>query len=160
MSAELEILPAGRRGRRSRYAAAYCERVLELAAKGYGKAEIAAALSVSRMTLNAWIKAHPDFREAMDRAKDLEFAWWLRKGRECLEKSWNAASWALQMRNRFGEHFSDPSGKPLKGKKKESRNADRLRTEMERKLSRIADAGAKDEVSLEPDAGRTATPEP
>ncbi len=32
-------------------------------------------------------------------------------------------------------------------------NAERLRDEMERKLSRIADAGAEKEVSCEPGAG-------
>ena len=156
MSADLQILPARSRGRPSLYDCAYCERVLELAAEGCGKAEIAAALSVSRKTLNAWIKAHGEFREAVRQAKDLEYAWWLATGRKGqFEKGWNAASWALQMRNRFGGYFADRSDKPAKRKRKGSKNAERLRAEMERKLSRIADAGEEEAISLLPDPGRT-----
>ncbi len=159
MSADLEILPARPRGR-SLYDAAYCERALELAAEGCGKAEIAAALSVSRKTLNAWIKAHPEFREAMSRAKDLEYAWWLAAGRKGqFIKTWNAASWALQMRNRFGKRFRDRAPPPQGEGPKDVMNAERLREEMERKLSRIADAGAEEEVSREPDAAGAGEPE-
>ena len=153
MSADLEILPPRHRGRPSRYDAAYCERVLELAAEGCGKAEIAAALSVSRETLNAWIKARPEFREAMSRAKELEYAWWLAAGRKGqFVKTWNAASWALQMRNRFGARFRDRSSQHRGEEPKDAMNAERIRDELERKLSRIADAGAPEEVPCEPDA--------
>lgn len=161
MSADLEILAARPRGRPSLYDAVYCERVLGLAAEGCGKAEISAALGICRKTLNAWIKAHADFREAMIRAKDLEYAWWLATGRKGqFEKSWNAASWALQMRNRFGKDWSERTGKPAKSKRsKEAKNVERLRDEMERKLSRIADAGTTDQVPSEPDAGGARNPE-
>src|SRR6516165_9593805 len=107
MSAVSEILPARPRGRPTLYHAAYCERVLDLASQGCCKAEISAALRVSRKTLDGWAKAHPEFREALTCAKELEYAWWLRAGREGqFVKGWNAASWALQMRNRFGKRFS------------------------------------------------------
>jgi hypothetical protein len=153
VSANLEILPARHRGRPSLYDGVYCERVLELAAQGCGKAEIAAALFVSRKTLNAWAKIHPEFREAMNRAKDLEFAWWLKTGREGqFNKSWNAGSWALQMRNRFGKRFEGRAAPQAPEETKDATHAERLRGEMERKLSRIAVAGAEEEVSCEPDA--------
>ena len=74
MGTDLEVLPARRRGRPSRYNSAYCDRVLELAAEGCCKAEIAAALHVSVKTLNAWTKTYEEFREAMNRAKELEYA--------------------------------------------------------------------------------------
>ena len=82
MTAELEIVRSRPRGRPSLYNPAYCERVLELAAEGCGKAEIAAALAVSVKTLAAWMKSHDEFREAMTRAKELEYAWWLAAGRK------------------------------------------------------------------------------
>ena len=153
MSADLEILPARPRGRPTLYHAAHCERVLELAGQGCCKAEIAAALCVGRKTLDGWAKAHPEFRDALNCAKDLEYAWWLRAGREGqFIKGWNAASWALQMRNRFGKRFRSGT-LPLRGEEpKGTANAGRLRDEMERKLSRIADAGSEEEVSREPDA--------
>ena len=148
VSADLENSPARPRGRPSLYESSHRERVLTLAAQGCGKTEIAAELGISRQTLNAWIKAHPDFREAMSRAKDLEYAWWLKKGREGLMEAWNAASWALQMRNRFGQLFLQrPNAAPHRPEEpKDSMNAEKLRDDIERKLSRIADAGAPEEV--------------
>jgi hypothetical protein len=159
MSADLEVLPARQRGRPTLYHPAYCERVLKLASKGCCKAEIAAALGVSRKTLGLWAKAHPEFRDALRCAKDLEYAWWLKAGREGqFIKGWNAASWALQMRNRFGKRFQG-SALPLRGEEpKEATNAAHLRDEMERKLSRIADTGAEGEVPREPDAGGAGKP--
>ena len=69
------------------------------------------------------------------------------------DKSWNLASWELQMRNRFGKRFtgraaaSQPRPEP-----KDTPNADRLREDMERKLSRIADASWSAGIPGEPDA--------
>jgi DNA-directed RNA polymerase specialized sigma24 family protein len=143
MSNDLEVLPARARGRPSLYDPANCDRVLELAAEGCGKAEIAAALQVSVKTLNAWVKAHDDFRGAMSRAKDMEYAWWLTAGRKGqFMRAWNANGWAMQMRNRFRKRFRDrfPAHEEPP---KDSVNAEQLRDEMERKLSRIADAGAE-----------------
>jgi hypothetical protein len=152
MSADPENLPARPRGRPTLYHSAYCERVLELASKGCCKAEIAAALGVSGKTLAAWAKAHAEFRDALSCAKDLEYAWWLKAGREGqFIKGWNAASWALQMRNRFGKRFRGSVLPARSEEPKDATNAGRLRDEMERKLSRIADAGTEEEVPRQPD---------
>ena len=160
MDVDLEVLPVRRRGRPSRYNSAYCDRVLGLAAQGCGKAEIAAGLGVSVKTLNAWMTAFDDFRQAMSEAKELEYAWWLWVGRKNqFKRSWNASAWALQMRNRFRKRFHnrDPAQDETP---EESVNAEQLRAEMERKLSRIADARAADIVSGEADAGGTEKPSP
>ncbi len=152
MSTDLEVLPARRRGRPSRYNPVYCDRVLRLAAEGCCKAEIAVGLGVSVKTLNAWAKIYDEFREAMRSAKEVEYAWWLaaaRKGQ--FTRAWNATAWALQMQNRFRKRFRDRV--PAQDKRPEdSVNAEQLRAEMERKLSRIADAGAEGSVSGETDA--------
>jgi hypothetical protein len=153
MSADLEVLPARARGRPSLYNIAYCERVLELAAEGCGKAEIAAALQVSVKTLSAWAKAHDEFREAMSRAEEVEYAWWLAAGRKGqFLRTWNASGWALQMRNRFRKRFCYRAPVREKHGPEDSVNAEQLRDEMERKLSRIAEAGAENVISLGPDA--------
>ena len=146
MDIDLEVLPASRRGRPSSYKPLYCDRVLYLAAEGCGKAEIAVGLGVSVKTLNAWAATYDDFREAMSQAKELEYAWWLAVGRKCqFMRKWNSSAWALQMRNRFRKRFGDRG--PAKDKTpEESVNAEQLRAEMERKLSRIADTGAEDVV--------------
>ena len=161
MSGDLETMSPRARGRSSRYEPGFCERVLELAAEGYCKAEIAAKLSVAAKTLGAWAAAHPEFREAMHRAKDLEYAWWLGKGREGVDnKGWNSAAWALQMRNRFGKRFREgtPAARNA-SEPKDGVNAERIREDMERKLSRIADAGPQEEVSCGPDAAGTCEPD-
>ena len=153
MSADADILPAASRGRPSLYDAGYCERVLKLGAEGCGKAEIAAGLSICRKTLNSWIRVHPEFRDAMRRAMDLEYAWWLKTGREGqFDKTWNATSWALQMRNRFGKCFRERAPMETNEEPKDAVNAERLREEMERKLSRIADAVTEAQVSGPADA--------
>ncbi len=151
MSANIEPFAGRSRGRPSLYDGAYCERVLKLAADGCGKAEIAAALSVSRKTLDSWARYHDDFREAMSRAKDIEYAWWLAAGRKGqFIKGWNATSWALQMRNRFGRRFRDRLPVSQRDEEpKDTMNAERIRDEIERKLSRIADASAEEEFSCE-----------
>jgi hypothetical protein len=148
MDIDAEVLPARRRGRPSSYNPAYCDRVLKLAAKGCGKAEIAAGLGVSVKTLNAWAAAYEDFREAMSRAKELEYAWWLTAGREGqFMQSWKAGGWALQMCNRFRKRFGDRA--PPRKTPQESANAEELRAAMERKLSRIADARTEESVSCD-----------
>jgi hypothetical protein len=158
MELDREVLPVRRRGRPSRYNSAYCDRVLILAAEGCGKAEIAASLGVSVKTLNAWMTAFDDFREAMSSAKELEYAWWLRVGRtNQFTRSWNASAWALQMRNRFRKRFGD-RGSAQDETPEESVNAEQLRAEMERKLSRIADAGREDVVPGGSDAAGVEKP--
>ncbi len=152
MDIGIEVLPARRRGRPTSYKSLYCDRVLLLAAEGCGKTEIAVGLGVSIKTLNAWAAAHDDFREAMSQAKELEYAWWLAAGRKGqFMRNWKPSGWALQMRNRFRKRFRDRV--PAKDKTpEESVNAEQLRTEMERKLSRIADAGTEDVVPCGVDA--------
>ena len=158
MDTDLEVLPVRRRGRPSRYNPASCDRVLLLAAEGCGKAEIAAILGVSVKTLNAWAAAYEDFRQAMTEAKELEYAWWLWVGhKNQFKRSWNASAWALQMRNRFRKRFHNRI--PAEDETpEESVNAEQLRAEMERKLSRIADAGREDVVPGGTNAGGVEKP--
>ena len=110
--------------------------------KAVAKPILPPGLGVSVKTLNAWAATYDDFREAMSQAKELEYAWWLAVGRKCqFTRSWNSSAWALQM-NGFRKRFHDRV--PAQDKTpEESVNAEQLRAEMERKLSRIADAGAE-----------------
>lgn len=152
MGNDIEVLPARRRGRPSSYNSVNCNRILYLAGQGCGKAEIAVGLGVSVKTLNAWAATYEDFREAMSRAKELEYAWWLEAGRKGqFMRNWKASGWALQMRNRFRKRFHNRIPAEVKTPK-DSVNAEQLRAEMERKLSRIADAGREDIVPGGPDA--------
>ncbi len=157
MPGDLEIMGTRPRGRPTLYDSIYSGRVLELAAEGCCKAEIAAKLGVASKTLDAWAAAHPEFRDALRRARALEYGWWLEAGREGIKnKNWNLASWELQMRNRFGKRFkgrNPTSTRQRAPEPKDSVNAERVWEEIERKLSRIADAEEAEGVFREPDAG-------
>ena len=52
-------------GRPTDYKPEFCQMVVELGREGAGKAEMAAACGVVRQTLDNWIKAHPEFLDAI-----------------------------------------------------------------------------------------------
>jgi len=100
MSAKAATRPVGRP---SEYDPAYCERVIDLGREGKSRAEIASDLNCSRTTLAAWERAHPEFLDALSRAKDEELAWWEAQARTGLNKgaAFNAAIWKQSVSGRF-----------------------------------------------------------
>jgi transposase len=98
-----EDIPRHPGGRPSEYDPAYCDAVIELGKAGKSRAQIASALNVSRQTLINWGLAHPEFLDALQRAKDEELAWWEGQAQEGLNKgsSFNAAIWAKSVSGRF-----------------------------------------------------------
>lgn len=53
-----------KKGGRSKYDPAMCERIVVLGKQGKTKSQMAAALEVARSTFDAWMDAHEEFREA------------------------------------------------------------------------------------------------
>jgi hypothetical protein len=92
-------------GRPTNYRPEYCDRVVELGAKGYSQAMIIADIGAgSRETINNWKKTHPAFLDAMVRARDLALAWWERQGIENLgNRDYNANLYRIIMMARFGQ---------------------------------------------------------
>lgn len=90
-------------GRPTDYDPAFCQRVIELGAEGYSRAELASALSCSRQTLANWEGEHPDFLDALKRAKDEALAWWEGQARQGIHmgSDFNANLWAKSMNGRF-----------------------------------------------------------
>lgn len=89
-------------GRPSEYDPAYCERVIELGKEGMSRAEIASELNCSRTTLAAWEAAHPEFLNALQRAKDESLAWWEKQARTNLAvPGFNAGLWKQSVAGRF-----------------------------------------------------------
>lgn len=104
-------------GRPSDYLPEYCERVIELGRQGKSHAQIAAALDVARQTLHNWCDAHPEFLDAMTRARDLAQAWWEDKGQGGLETpGFNASLWSKQVSCRFRADYTDTQRTELTGK--------------------------------------------
>lgn len=81
-----------------------------LGAEGKSRVQIAAALRISRVTMLAWAEAHPEFREALDEARDLAQAWWEDLGQQAamgMVKDFAAVGWIFQMKNRFPDSYRD-----------------------------------------------------
>jgi hypothetical protein len=82
--------------------------VIALGRRGKSLHQIAEALDVSVQTLANWRDSHPEFLEAVTRARELSQAWWEDVGQKALwERSFNSNLWALQVRNRFPESYRD-----------------------------------------------------
>jgi hypothetical protein len=96
------------RGRPSSYDPAYCDQVVELGAQGKSRVQISALIGVHRSTLDDWAKAHPEFSEALTRAKELEQHWWEEQAQLGLwSKEFNAPLWKANVAGRFREAYGD-----------------------------------------------------
>jgi hypothetical protein len=97
-------------GRPSKYHTSFCDLVLDLGAEGKSKAQIAAALGISRETLHAWCKQYPAFSDAIKAAADLALAWWENAGQTNMTRQgFNATAFIFQMKNRFRDDYRDAS---------------------------------------------------
>jgi hypothetical protein len=71
---------------------------------GQSKAEVAAALGISRPTFDLLISEHETFREAYQLGKTLSEAWWTKVGRAASAGKLagaNGSMWIFNMKNRF-----------------------------------------------------------
>lgn len=86
-----------------------CEVVLQLGEDGASRAMIAKELGISRQTMAAWEKAHPEFLSIVKEAEDLSLAWWETQGRKAIwaGKDFNATAFIFQMKNRFRDNYSE-----------------------------------------------------
>ena len=99
------------------YLPEYCEQVIELGRDGKSHAQIAATLDVARMTLYRWAEAHPEFSDAITRARDLAQAWFEDKGQDGLTTTgFNASLWAKQVSCRFRDDYTETQRRELTGK--------------------------------------------
>lgn len=109
-------------GRPEEYDQEYCKLVVTLGMEGRSRAEIASALGCSRQRLIDWSARHPEFRDALIRAKDEELAWWEAQARSGIHlgSDFNASLWAKCVSGRFpSEPYRDrmehtgPNGGPI-----------------------------------------------
>lgn len=103
-------------GRPTLYDPAYCERVIEWAKDGMSLVEIAAEIGVVRQTLYDWEEAHPEFLDALTRARLECQAWWERQGRtNLLTQGFNHSLWAKNMGCRFKGDWTEKTQTELTG---------------------------------------------
>ena len=95
-------------GRPTKYKRKFCEEVTELAKTGASMAEICSHFDISRQTIDNWANKHPEFLEALTRAKIHAQAWWEAIGRQGLvANKFNGKIWEVSMRARFREDYTE-----------------------------------------------------
>jgi hypothetical protein len=63
-------------GRPTKYEPRFCEMVVEDMAKGYSLTAFAGSIGVCKDTIHAWTKEHPEFSDAVARAKAVRLRDW------------------------------------------------------------------------------------
>lgn len=110
-----------RTGRPTDYRPEYCERVIEMGRAGCSVVEMASAIGVARATLEArWTEAHPEFRAALQLARECSQSWWESIGREHLVMpkdagTFQASVWSRSMAARFPRDWRENKGVELTG---------------------------------------------
>lgn len=97
-------------GRPTLYRPEYCETVIELGKQGDSLVQMAAHFDVSRQTIENWASDHPEFLEALSKAKAHCQNWWEKAGREGMflgGSGFNAAVWKKSMEARFREDYTE-----------------------------------------------------
>lgn len=107
-------------GRPSLYDPAYCEKVIELGKLGKSTEAIGSMLNVGTATIYRWRDEHPEFREALEIAKDHELRWWeeMAQGYMLEQKDGdrlNASIWSRSMAARFPKKYRESTKQEITG---------------------------------------------
>ena len=111
-----------KRGRPTKYKPIFCKRVIEIGEQGGWLCEMAEACDVHRNSFDNWVVEHPEFLEALTRAKQKAQAWFEIQGRTGLTADkFNSALWQKQMSSRHPNEYTEkrvnehsgPGGGPI-----------------------------------------------
>ena len=107
-------------GRPSLYDPAYIDQVIELGKIGKSTEAIGATLGVGTATLYRWRDEFPEFREALETAKEYELLWWediaqthMIENRE--SDKINASIWSRSMAARFPKKYRESTKTEITG---------------------------------------------
>ena len=107
-------------GRPSLYDPAYIDRVIELGKIGKSTEAIGAILGVGTATLYRWRDEFPEFREALDIAKDMELYWWEEQAQAYMVENkesdrLNSSLWSRSMAARFPKKYRESTNTEITG---------------------------------------------
>lgn len=103
-------------GRPTAYDPEFCDLVIQYGADGKSLMWMAAAFAVHRDTMYEWMAAHPEFSDAMKRARALAQQWWEDAGQAALSQpGFNGSMWGKNMAARFAEDWREKSETALTG---------------------------------------------
>lgn len=95
-------------GRPTEYRPELCEAVIEWGKLGKSKTWIASEIGVTRETLYAWERTHPEFSDAMARAKVFEQRWWEDAGQDGMRlQGFGQSIWSRSMAARFPKEWRE-----------------------------------------------------
>lgn len=95
-------------GRPTKYRPEFCQTIIEVGEYGGWLSEMAEACDVARSTMDEWAANHPEFSEALTRAKQKAQAWFEKVGRDGMfADKFNSALWAKQMSARHRDEYSE-----------------------------------------------------
>jgi hypothetical protein len=105
-------------GRPTDYRAEHCDTVIQLGLEGYSYTQIARSIGVAKSTLYEWKAAHPEFSDALTRARELAQAWWEDIGRTQMiapVQGFSASLFAKQVSCRFPEDYTEKTKQEISG---------------------------------------------
>lgn len=106
----------GAGGRPTEYKPEYCEQVIAWGAQGKSITWMAGMLDISRECIYEWMRVHPEFSDAIARAKAKSQVWWEDTGQQAMfSKEFNAGVWTKSMAARFPEDWREKSETAITG---------------------------------------------
>lgn len=107
-------------GRPSAYDPAFCERVIELGKLGKSTEAISSMLDVGTTTIYRWRDEFPEFRVALEIAKDHEMRWWEEMAQGYMlevkdGERLNASIWSRSMAARFPKKYRESTKQEITG---------------------------------------------
>jgi len=107
-------------GRPSLYDPKYCEEVIALGKIGKSSEAIGAMLGVGTATLYRWRDEFPEFREALELAKEFELHWWEDIAQTHMIENKesdriNASIWSRSMAARFPKKYRESTKTEITG---------------------------------------------
>ena len=97
-------------GRPTKYDPVFCDKIIEMAAYGASKAEMALELGIAMSTFDVWQRANPQFSVAVKEAESISQGWWEKQGRIATfggVQGFNPTSFIFNMKNRFKKDWKD-----------------------------------------------------
>ena len=107
-------------GRPSAYDPAFCEKAIEMGKLGKSTEAIGSILDVGTATLYRWRDEFPEFREALETAKNHELRWWEEQAQAYMVESkdgdrLNASIWSRSMAARFPKKYRESTKQEITG---------------------------------------------
>lgn len=95
-------------GPRSSYRDAYCNEVIECLAKGHSVAAFAGEIGIHRTVIYDWMKIHPEFKAACEKATAKAILYWEKQLISCAETGkGNVTAIIFGLKNRAHEEWRD-----------------------------------------------------